>query len=96
MCEKYWNQIPKPNILLKSSIGSFKNYHKDIKAICKENEKEIQCWVFLYLKTDACMSLLQTYKQKHESLYMHSFRLNMYFSVYKFLSCMSVIGYIKN
>ena len=38
LCEKY----PK---LLKSSIGLgfFKNYHKDIKAICKENEKDFQC-----------------------------------------------------
>ena len=38
LCEKY----PK---LLKSSIGFgfFKNYHKDIKAICKENEKDFQC-----------------------------------------------------
>ena len=35
LCKKY----PK---LLKSSIGLgfFKNYHKDIKAICKENEKD--------------------------------------------------------
>ena len=35
LCKKY----PK---LLKSSIwlGSFKNYHKDIKAICDENEKD--------------------------------------------------------
>ena len=38
LCEKY----PK---LLKSSIGFgfFKNYHKDIKANCKENEKDFQC-----------------------------------------------------
>ena len=38
LCKKY----PK---LLKSSIGLgfFKNYHKDIKAICKENEKDFQC-----------------------------------------------------
>ena len=36
-CKKY----PK---LLKSSIGLgfFKNYHKDIKAICKENEEHFQ------------------------------------------------------
>ena len=35
LCKKY----PK---LLKSSIGLgfFKNYHKDIKAICKENEED--------------------------------------------------------
>ena len=38
LCKKY----PK---LLKSSIGLgfFKNYHKDIKAICEENEKDFQC-----------------------------------------------------
>ena len=38
LCEKYHK-------LLKSSIalGFFKNYHKDIKAICKENEKDFQC-----------------------------------------------------
>ena len=31
--------------LLKSSIGLgfFKNYHKNIKAICEENEKDFQC-----------------------------------------------------
>ena len=31
--------------LLKSSIGLgfFKNYHKDIKAICEEHEKDFQC-----------------------------------------------------
>ena len=31
--------------LLKSSIGLgfFKNYHKDIKAVCKEYEKNFQC-----------------------------------------------------
>ena len=36
LCERY----PK---LLKSSIiglGFFKNYHKDIKTVCRENEKE--------------------------------------------------------
>ena len=34
--------------LLKSSIGLgfFKNYHKDIKAICEEYEKEFQCLLF--------------------------------------------------
>ena len=38
LCEKYWK-------LLKSSIGLgfFKDYYKDIKAICKENEKDFQC-----------------------------------------------------
>ena len=31
--------------LLKSSIGLgfFENYYKDIKTICKENEKDLQC-----------------------------------------------------
>ena len=38
LCEKYRK-------LLKSSIGLgfFKNDHQDIKAICKENEKDFQC-----------------------------------------------------
>ena len=38
LCKKY----PK---LLKSSmgLGLFKNYHKEIKAICEENEKDFQC-----------------------------------------------------
>ena len=38
LCKKY----PK---LLKSSIGLpfFKNHHKDIKAMCEENEKGFQC-----------------------------------------------------
>ena len=38
LCKKH----PK---LLKSSIGLgfFKNYHKDIKAICQEYEKDFQC-----------------------------------------------------
>ena len=38
LCEKYRN-------LLKSSIDLrfFKNNHKDIKAICKKNEKDFQC-----------------------------------------------------
>ena len=38
LCKKY----PK---LFKSSIGLgfFKNYHKDIKEICEENEKDFRC-----------------------------------------------------
>ena len=38
LCEKHHK-------LLKSSIALefFKSYHKDIKAICKENEKDFQC-----------------------------------------------------
>ena len=41
------NAIPK---LLKSSIGLgfFKNYHKDIKGICKKYEKDFQCWEFIF------------------------------------------------
>ena len=37
-CKKYYK-------LLKSSIGLgfFKNYHKEIKGICEENEKYFQC-----------------------------------------------------
>ena len=39
---KLYKKYPK---LLKSSIalGFFKNYHKNIKAICKENEEDFQC-----------------------------------------------------
>ena len=46
LCKKY----PK---LLKSSIGLvfFENYHKDVKAICEENEKDFQRWAFLSFKT---------------------------------------------
>ena len=38
LCKKYRK-------LLTSSIGLgfFKDYHKDIKAICEENEKDFQC-----------------------------------------------------
>ena len=38
LCKKYCK-------LLTSSIGLgfFKDYHKGIKAICKENEKDFQC-----------------------------------------------------
>ena len=45
LCEKY----PK---LLKSSIvsGFFKNYHKDIKVICRENKKDFQCSSLLSFK----------------------------------------------
>ena len=41
----------------------------------------------------------QTYKQKYESLYMHSFSFEYAFILVctnLFLSCVSVIGYIKN
>ena len=47
---KLCNKYPK---LLKSSIGLglFKNYHKDIKTICEEYEKDFQCWAFLSFKS---------------------------------------------
>ena len=33
-----------PKLLMSSiELGFFKNYHKDIKAICEENEKDFQC-----------------------------------------------------
>ena len=33
-----------PKLLKRSlGLGFFKNYHKDIKAICEENEKDFQC-----------------------------------------------------
>ena len=55
LCKKY----PK---LLKSSIdlGFFKNYHKDIKAICEENEKDFQCWAFLSFKTKSVTQVFIT------------------------------------
>ena len=41
-----------PKLLNSSTgLGFFKNYHKDIKAICEENEKDFQCLVFLSFKT---------------------------------------------
>ena len=94
LCKKY----PK---LLKSSIGLgfFKNYHKDIKAICEENEKDFQCWAFLSFKTKPVTQVFITDIQAKiwKSLYAFIFVwICIYFSVYKFLSCVSVIGYIKN
>ena len=46
---KLYQKYPK---LLKSSIGLgiFKDYHKDIKAIYREYEKDFQCWAFYLLK----------------------------------------------
>ena len=51
-CKKYCK-------LLTSSIGLgfFKDYHKGIKAICKENEKDFQCWAFLSFKTKPATQL---------------------------------------
>ena len=94
LCEKYRK-------LLKSSIGLgfFKNYHKDIKAICEENEKDFQCWAFLSFKTKSVTQVFITDIQAKiwKSLYAFIFIwICIYFSVYKFLSCVSVIGYIKN
>ena len=45
--------------LLKSCIGLgfFKNYHKDIKAICKDNEKGFQSWAFYLLKISCYVNL---------------------------------------
>ena len=38
LCKKY------PKLLTSSiGLGFFKDYHKDIKAICEENEKDFQC-----------------------------------------------------
>ena len=87
--------------LLKSSIGLgfFKNYHKDIKGISKENEKDFQCWAFLSFKTKPVRQVFITDIQAKiwKSLYAFIFVwIYVYFSVYKFLSCMSVIGYIEN
>ena len=47
---KLFKKYPKP---LKSSIGLrfFKNYHKDSKAICEQNEKDFQCCAFSSFKT---------------------------------------------
>ena len=94
LCEKY----PK---LLKSSIGLgfFKNYHKDIKAICEENEKDFQCWAFLSFKTKPVTQVFITDIQAKiwKSLYAFIFVwICIYFSVYKFLSGASVKECIKN
>ena len=63
-------------------LGFFKNYHKDIKSICEENEKDFQCWAFLSFKTKSVtQSLLQTYNQKYESFYMHSFSFEYVFTL---------------
>ena len=48
--------------LLKSFIGLgfFKNYHKGIKAICKENEKGFRCSAFLSFKTKPVTQVFMT------------------------------------
>ena len=55
LCKKYRK-------LLTSSIGLgfFKDYHKDIKAICEENEKGFQCWAFLSFKTKSVTQVFIT------------------------------------
>ena len=40
-------KIPKYSI----GLGFFENHHKDVKAICEENEKDFQCSAFLSIKT---------------------------------------------
>ena len=64
LCKKH----PK---LLKSSIGLgfFKNHHKEIKAICEENEKIFNTGRFYLLK----LSLWHKSLLEIESIYMHSF-----------------------
>ena len=84
LCNKY-------SKLLKSSIrlGFFKNYHKDIKAISEENEKDFQSLVFLSFKTNHVTQVFITDMQaKYAFIFI--------FSVCKFLNCVSVIRYIEN
>ena len=80
-------------------LGFFKDYHKDIKAICKECEKDFQCWAFLSFKTKPVKQVFITDIQAKiwKSLYGFIFVwISIYFRAYKFLSCVSVIGYTKN
>ena len=42
-----------------TGLGFFKDYHKDIKAICEENEKDFQCWS-LSFKTKPVMQVFIT------------------------------------
>ena len=96
MCERY----PK---LLGSSIGLgfFKNYHKDIKAVCKENEEGnfLLFWAFLSFKTKPVMQVfsidiqVEICKSFHALIFVW---ICIYFSVSKFLSCVLVIECIKN
>ena len=97
LCEKY----PK---LLRSSIGLgfFKNYHKDIKPVCKEYEEDFlinNFWAFLSYKTKHVTQVFITDIQVKiwKSFYAFIFVwICIYFSVYRFLSCLTVIEYIKN
>ena len=45
LCKKH-PKLMKPSI----ELGFFKNYHKDIKAICEKYEKDFQCSAFLSFK----------------------------------------------
>ena len=46
LCKKH------PKLLISSiGLGFFKDYHKNVKAICEENEKDFQCLAFLSFKT---------------------------------------------
>ena len=97
----FLNFVKKYPKLLKSSIALafFKNYHKDIKAICEENEKYFLCWGFISFKTKPLTQVFITDAKAEiwKSFYAFIFVwIYNYFSVCKFLSCVSVIGYIKN
>ena len=97
----FLNCVKKYPKLLKSSIGLefFKNYHKDIKVMCEENEKDFQCWAFLPFKAKPVTQVFITDIQPKIWKSFYGFILVwmcIYFSLYKFLSCVSVIGYIKN
>ena len=80
----FLNYVKKYPKLLKSSLGLgfFKNYNKDIKAICKRKWRRLsiifECFYLLKLSLWR-KSLLQTYKQKYKSLYMHSFSFEYVF-----------------
>ena len=76
-------------------LGFFKDYHKDIKVTCEENQKDFQCWAFLSFKTKFVTQdfIIDIQAKISYSLYMHTFP---FFNVYKFLNCVSVIRYIKN
>ena len=55
VCKKY------PKLLTSSiGLGFVKDYHKDIKAICEENEKDFQCSAFLSFKTKSVTQVFIT------------------------------------
>ena len=52
LCKKH------PKLLNYSiGLGVFKNYHKDIQAICKEYEKDFQCWASYFVKLSCYVNL---------------------------------------